>query len=89
MSEKPKTTYVGAGRKKANDWLSITINPDKLQPFVEEFNGNKFVRLNINIKAEPDQYGKDVSVSIDTWKPDQQPMDLGAGSNEPEDDLPF
>jgi len=30
----------------------------------EEFNGNRFVRISIELKDEPDQYGKDVSISI-------------------------
>jgi hypothetical protein len=54
--------------------------------YVEEFNGNKFVKLNINIKDEADQYGKDVSISVDTWKPDAQPIDADVSGG---DDLPF
>jgi hypothetical protein len=48
----------------------VTINPEKLAGHVQEFNGKKFIKLNINVKPEPDQYGKDVSVSIDTWRPE-------------------
>lgn len=88
MSEN-KTTYVGSGRKQSDTWLKVTINPEKLADFVEEYANNKFVRLNINIKDQPDQYGKDVSVSIDQWKPDNERMDLGTGSDDYEEDLPF
>jgi hypothetical protein len=82
-----KTVYCGGGKKQNDTWLKVTINPDKLKDYIEEFNGNKFVKLNINIKDQPDQFGKDVSISVDTWKPDNQPIEgVSKGSD---DDLPF
>ena len=81
------TIYVGSGKIQNEKWIKVTINPEKLMEHVEEFNGNKFVKLNINLKEEPDMYGKDVSISVDTWKPDSQPMDI-EGANQ-KDDLPF
>lgn len=67
-----KTIYCGSGKKQNDGWLKVTINPDKFADYIEEFKGNKFVKLNINIKDEADQYGKDVSISVDTWKPEPQ-----------------
>jgi len=83
MSE---TIYCGSGKKQNDGWLKVTINPEKLKEHIEDFNGNKFVKLNINIKDQPDQYGKDVSISVDTWKPDNQPIE---GIPASKDDLPF
>jgi hypothetical protein len=83
--EKEKTIYCGSGKKQNDTWIKATINVAKIKDHIEEFNGNKFVRLNINVKDQPDQYGKDVSISIDKWKPEPQ-------NNEPtevEGDLPF
>ena len=77
--------YCGSGKKQNDGWLKVTINPDKLKDYIEEYNGNKFVKLNINIKDQADDYGKDVSISVDTWKPDQQPIE----GVEKKDDLPF
>ena len=37
-----------------------------------EYQGKKYIKVNINIKDEVDQYGKDVSISVDTWKPDPE-----------------
>ena len=48
---------------------------------IQEFNGNKFIKLNINLKDEADQYGKDVSISVDTWQPEEK--------KESSNDLPF
>lgn len=67
MSEKP--IYCGSGKKQNDSWLKVTINPDKLKEYIQTYEGSKFVKLNINIKDAPDQYGKDVSISIDNWKP--------------------
>ena len=53
-----------------DDWLTISVNYDKIQDHIEEYKGHKFFKLNVNIKEEPDQYGKDVSVSVNTYKPD-------------------
>ena len=77
---KEKTIYCGSGKKMNDGWLKITVNPEKLRDHIEEFNGSKYIRLNVNLKDEPDQYGKDVSVSVDTWKPEVQ---------EESNDLPF
>ena len=79
--EKTKTIYCGSGRK-SDKWFQLSIHVDKIKDYVEEFNGSKFVRLNVNLKDAPDQYGKDVSVSIDTFRPEQvKPSDSP--------DLPF
>lgn len=68
--EKQKKIYCGSGKKKSDTWLQVTVNPEKFAEHVQEFNGNKFIKLNINLKSEPDKYGKDVEITIDTWKPD-------------------
>lgn len=88
MSEKP--IYCGSGKKQNDSWLKVTINPDKLKEYVQTYEGNKFVKLNINIKDKPDQYGKDVSISIDTYKPDNKKSSTKE-PDIPEDnqDLPF
>ena len=70
MSEE-KTIYCGNGQKKSDTWMKASICLDKIpseHTFI--YNGKKYVKVNINIKDELDQYGNDVSVSVDTWKPD-------------------
>jgi predicted Mrr-cat superfamily restriction endonuclease len=75
-----KKIYCGSGKKRKENWLSITINPDKFKDHIQEYNGNKFVKLNINILEQPDKFGKDVSVSVDTYQPEKK---------EEANDLPF
>jgi hypothetical protein len=98
--EKQKKIYCGSGKKKSDTWLQVTVNPEKFAEYVQEFNGNKFIKLNINLKSEPDKYGKDVEITIDTWKPDAsksfQPKTESYTNNNQQvnnkpdfDDLPF
>ena len=44
--------------------------------------------MNINKKKEPDQYGKDLSVQVDTWKPEPK-QDQQHAPQQEDDDLPF
>ena len=89
MSEE-KAIYCGSGKKQNDTWLKATINVAKFKDHISEYEGHKFIKLNINIKPEADQYGKDVSITIDTWKPDvvQQP-DAKAEQEVDSSDLPF
>ena len=80
---KEEIIYCGSGKVMNENWLKVTINPAKIAKYIEEYNGNKFVKLNINIKKEADQYGKNVSISVDTWKPEKKQTEVQ------EDDLPF
>ena len=83
---KEKTIYCGSGKKMNESWLKVSINFDKIKDFVEEYKGNKFIKLNVNLKAERDEYGKDVSLSVDTWKPDENTTPK---KKEAEEKLPF
>lgn len=74
--------YVGSGKKKFDNLRSVSICLTDLAEHVFEYNGKKYVKLNIQDKKEADQYGKDIAVSIDTWKPE-------AKTEKVENDLPF
>ena len=90
MSEKEKTVYCGSGKTQNEKWLKATINVEKIKDHIEEFKGHKFIRININIKEEKDQYGKDVSISIDKWEPEQKEQVAKDDSfDDSAEDLPF
>lgn len=88
-----KKIYCGSGKKKSDTWLQVTINPEKFSEYIQEFNGNKFIKLNINVLPEPDKYGKTLSVSIDTWKPEKAATQATYPAQKPAfddvDQLPF
>lgn len=81
MNMKEEKIYCGKGKKKKDNWLSVTVNPDIILQHVKEYEGKKYVKLNVNIKDQPDKYGKDVEITIDTWEPGQKKED--------KDSLPF
>jgi len=63
---------IGSGKTRNEKWIQITLSEKTLHELLEnldEFRDNKFVKLNINIQDAPDQYGKNIKVSRDTWKP--------------------
>ena len=87
MAKKDKV-FCGSGKVKTDTWLKVTINPDKIMEYIQEYQGHKYVKLDINIKAEPDKFGKDVEITVDTWKPTpkEDQVDMTDTKN---DDLPF
>ena len=96
MSEvKTDKVFIGGGKKitgQYGDFRSVSICLSKIPADAKfEYNGEQYVKLNISDKKEADQYGKDVSVSINDWKPSEAKVSnstpkTNAGSD---DDLPF
>lgn len=95
MSDK---IYCGSGKRQESEngiWLKCTINPDKIKDYIQEYEGSRFVKLNINVYDSPNQFGKDVTITIDTYKPNrEEPKEprLNSPYIAPEDsnsDLPF
>ncbi len=72
MSDEKKI-YCGSG-KKEKDWArKISVCLSDIPPeYTFQYNGKTYVKLNVVDKKEPDTYGKDIYVTVDTWKPDSQ-----------------
>jgi len=87
--EKQKKIYCGSGKKKTDTWYQVSLNPEKFNEYIREYNGNKFIRLNINVLPQPDKYGKDISVSIDTWEPDASKQSFTKIENHPAANKPI
>lgn len=64
--------YCGSGKKQSNTWLKVSVCLTDLEAHTFEYNGKKYAKLNININDEPNKWGKDVSLSVDTWQPEEQ-----------------
>ena len=79
MDKKEDTIYCGSGKVMNPKWLKVTINPTKIADYIQEYNGNKFIKLNINLKDE--------SISVDTWKPNAEAPKAEASNTS--NDLPF
>ena len=70
--------------------MTVTVHIDKVKEHVFDYKGSKYLKLNVNLKDQPDQYGKDVSLSVNTYNPEEQketkPVAEVSNSS---DDLPF
>lgn len=101
MSEK---IYVGSGKLNQGDtysFVSITVDLEALYAaskaghgFEAKTSGKKFIKLNLNTRKSPSEYGDTHTLTVDQWKPDpnkakpvenpQTPKNTGF-----EDDIPF
>lgn len=74
--------YLGNGKKMNDTWRKSSLClSDIPKEHIFEYKGKKYVKLNINDKAEVDQFGKDVTIQLDTYKPEKKEGET--------DDLPF
>lgn len=53
------------------------------------YNGKKYVNLNINIFEEPNQFGKDVSITLNEYEKDAAIPKANSFDTTPVDNLPF
>ena len=77
-----ETIYLGNGKKMKDNWRKSSIClSDIPKEHIFEYKGKKYIKININDKEQADQFGKDLSISLDTFKPEEK--------KEETDDLPF
>jgi len=80
-----ETIYCGSGKKQSEKWLKSSLClSDIPKEHIFDYNGKEYVKVNININEEPNQFGKDVSVSVDTFKPESTQKE-----DEKDSGLPF
>ena len=87
--------YVGSGKTQTGKFgefykVSICLSDLPAEHITTAKNGKKYINLAVNKKQAPDQYGKDLSVQVDTWKPEPKvEAPTISVSNSNNDDLPF
>jgi hypothetical protein len=87
MSE-PKI-YVGKGKAgKYGTKISVCLT-DLPKEHINDFNGKKYINLEITEMKTPDKFGKTHTVTVDTWKPDTKASEPDNSLNPAGDDLPF
>ena len=70
--------------------MTVTVHIDKVKEHVFDYKGNKYLKLNVNLKDQPDQFGKDVSLSVNTYNPEEQKETKPVAEvSNTSDDLPF
>ena len=88
MNEKPKVK-LGNGKKRSASWLTAAICISDAEAHAYTYNGKKYVNVNVNIYDAPNEYGKDVSITLNEYKKEEAIPKANAFTPEPFGDLPF
>ena len=87
-TEKKQQIRLGSGKKINETFLSSSLCISDALDYAYEYNGKKYINLNISIFAEPDQYGKNVKITLNDYDPkkanESKPVSISTKS-----DLPF
>ena len=84
-----KKVFAGSGKIVTSWKRGISVCLDDIQNFAEKAkNGKFYVRLNVIDLKQANQYGKDVAVEIDTWKPDGRKSTTEVPQKYPRSDTP-
>jgi hypothetical protein len=70
MDSKPKTR-LGNGKKRSGSWLTAAICLSDAEAHSYTYNGKKYVNVNININDKPNDYGKDVVITLNDYKKEE------------------
>jgi hypothetical protein len=66
--------YIGNGKKiegRFGTFRKVSLCLTKIpQEHIYEYEGKTYISVIVNDKQQKDQYGNDVSMTIDTWKPE-------------------
>ena len=90
--------FCGSGKTRTGQYgdfqsVSICLTDLPRDHITTAGNGKKYINLTINKKKEVDQYGKDLSVTVDTWRSDKDLKSAHTSKQEYkpelEDKLPF
>lgn len=88
MNEKPKVR-LGNGKKRSASWLTAAFCISDAEDHAYTYNGKKYVNVNVNIYDQPNEYGKDVAITLNDYKKDEAIPKANAFTPEPVGDLPF
>ena len=95
METKPKVK-LGNGKKRSASWITAAICISDAEEHAYTYEGKKYVNININIYEEANKYGKDVAITLNDYKkeenlnPEVNKMPTASVTYEAEDyDLPF
>ena len=70
MEQKPKVR-LGNGKKRSLQWLTASICISDAEAHAYTYNGKKYVNVNINIYDAPNEYGKDVAITLNDYKKEE------------------
>jgi hypothetical protein len=68
-TEKKQAIRLGSGKKINENFLSSSMCLTDALKYAYEYNGKQYIKFNTSIFSEPDQYGKDVKITLNDYEP--------------------
>lgn len=92
--------YCGSGKKSQYGTnLDLCLSKIPKEHITEDKNGNKYIKLKVDERKNPDDYGNTHYITVNTWKPSEEDKAKWKAQNEVKenievgedqgDDLPF
>ena len=66
-----KKVFVGGGWIQHPQWLKCSISEKGLHELLNNLegqDGRRYAKININLLAQKNDHGRDVEITLDTWK---------------------
>lgn len=89
MSEKKELIRLGSGKKINDTFFGSSFCITDALANAYEYNGKQYCNINIAVFSEADQYGKNVKVTLNDYKPGVKKESAKIESINTKDDLPF
>lgn len=74
MEEKKQKIRLGSGKKRNPTWITASICISEAQKNSYFYEGKEYVNININLFDTPNEYGKDVQVTLNDYKKTEQDL---------------
>jgi hypothetical protein len=59
---------LGNGKKRSSSWITAAICLTDAKAHAYTYNGKEYVNLNINVFDKPNDFGKDVAITLNDYK---------------------
>jgi hypothetical protein len=89
MSEKKELIRLGSGKKINDTFFGSSFCITDALANAYEYNGKQYCNINIAVFHEADQYGKNVKVTLNDFKPGTKKESATIAPINTKDDLPF
>jgi hypothetical protein len=63
---------LGSGKKRSDKWITASICLSEAHKNSFHYEGKEYVSININIADQPNQYGKDVMITLNEYKKEEK-----------------
>lgn len=70
--EKKQKIRLGSGKKRNQTWMTASICLSEAHKHSFHYEGKEYISININLSEQPNQYGKDVTITLNDYKKEEK-----------------